>query len=319
MQNAAQKQDTGGVWIGKKDLGDNAKIVNSAEIAKRNVDLSRIKKGIAAAQQGNYQEALADFDNAVNEDPENANFRYYRAETYLNLQQYDKAWEDIHTIERYDPNLKNFHSLKGRYHNAVKQYNDAYHEFRLAIEADPDDAVAWDAKGAACMNTMRLKEAMEAFDKALELEPEMASAYYNRGLLFANNGEFQKAVDDLSISINLKPGNPEAHINRGNAYFLMKNYAMAEENYQKASELDANNWLAYNGLGSVNKAYGNNMKAILFYTKAMEKNPAAKDPVYNRGLAKFANGDRSGACADWQAAKSMGVKQAQKWLDMYCK
>jgi tetratricopeptide (TPR) repeat protein len=314
---APATQDTAGMWLGNTPSKEK-KIINSAEIQGA-VDLSQIRNGIAAAQQGDYESALEDFNNAVNEDPSNAHFLYYRAETYLNLKQFDKAWDDIHAIERINPDLKDFHALKGRYHTAVGQHTDAYHEYRIALETNSEDAILWDAKGASAMNIMKLPEAMEAFDKALELDPELASAYYNRGLLFANNQDFQKAIDDLSISINLDDDNPEAYINRGNAYFMMKNYMMAEENYAKAVELDPQNWLAYNGMGSVNKANGNNMQAIVYYTKAIEINPDAANAIYNRGLAKYANGDRAGACTDWNRAKALGVTPAQKWLDMYCK
>ncbi|MCK9167506.1 MAG: tetratricopeptide repeat protein [Bacteroidales bacterium] len=309
-------QDTSGIWLGKKIGGQTSG--SSAQI-KPVIDLSRIKKGIASAQRGEYQEAVQEFTLAIREDSLNPHFYYYRAEAYMNLQQYDKTWADIRKIERLDPEIKGFHALKGRYHNAVKQYYDAYHEFRIALQSEPGDALLWDSKGAACMNTMRLEEAGEAFDKALELDPNLASAYYNRGLWHANSNDFEKAVADISESIRLNPGNSQAFINLGNSYFMLKQYDNAAVNYRKALEINPDTWLAYNGLGSTYKAKNENKKAIQHYTRAIELNPEARDAVYNRGLAKYADKDLAGACTDWQKALSMGVTPAQKWLDMYCK
>ncbi len=319
VKEQSSQSDTTGVWLGKGK--EAVKPVNAIAIPgnSASVDLSRIRNGIAAAQKGEYKEALKHFDEAIEEDPTNVHFRYYRVEAYMSLKQYDKAQEDMAYIDRFNPDLEHFHALKGRYFNAQQQFLPAYHEFRLATQSDPNDAVAWDSKGAAAMNVMKLREAMEAFNKAIDLNPRMASAYYNRGLLFANNQDFNRAVEDLSYSIELEPGNAQAYVNRGNTYFMMKSYALAEQDYLQAVALDPENWLPYNGLGSTCKANGDNAQAILYYTRAMEKNPKATNPIYNRGLAYFANGERNKACADWEKAKLMGVSQAQKWLDMYCK
>jgi len=141
-----------------------------------------------------------------------------------------------------------------------------------------------------------LDAAIADYSKAIELKPDFADAYYNRGLAeqakaFTFGGrqgttrsELDGAIADYSKAIELKPDFADAYYNRGKA----KEFPADVENISGLRSPP----------GRGKEAKGERAAAIADYTKAIELKPDFADAYYNRGLAKWAEGDLDGARVD---------------------
>lgn len=70
------------------------------------------------------------------------------------------------------------------------------------------------------------------------------------------------------------------------------------------------------GVVSLNK--GDTLKAIDYFTKAINSNATDIDALYNRGVLKFKTLDTLGACNDWRNAKKLGDKESNKLFIKHC-
>jgi len=133
---------------------------------------------------------------------------------------------------------------------------------------------------------------------------ERAKAYSTRGVAYSEkarysrefklipNDEYQRlfdlAVKDHDEAVRLNPDNAEMYFNRGQAYYdrgsldLMDKkdgkpwVDLAAANFEKATEKDPKNDLAFDRLGLTHEENGESDKAIRDYTQEMALNPFGK-------------------------------------------
>ena len=91
---------------------------------------------------------------------------------------------------------------------------------------------------------------LEAVEKKIQEDPNNAEAYLKRGLIRSHSQEdFTGAIDDFTRVIHLQP-NAEVYNYRGTAYFWLKQYPKALDDYNEAIALNPNFAIAY-----YNRAY----------------------------------------------------------------
>jgi len=58
-----------------------------------------INRGVAYAEIGKHEQAIRDYDKAIELDPEDADAYYNRGVVYYAEREYDKAWEDVRKVQ----------------------------------------------------------------------------------------------------------------------------------------------------------------------------------------------------------------------------
>jgi tetratricopeptide (TPR) repeat protein len=111
-----------------------------------------LQRGNVRYLSGNYSDALEDYSNATDLEPENA----------------------IALVN------------KGIALGALDRNEEALNTFNKAIEIDPKYAIAWNNKGVALINLDRDVDALDALDKAIEIDPKYAIAWNNKGVALGN-------------------------------------------------------------------------------------------------------------------------------------
>ena len=135
-------------------------------------------------------------------------------------------------------------------------------------------------------------------------DAERAKAYSTRGVAYSEKARYSRAfklipaeeyqrlfdlaVKDHDEAVRLNPDSAETYFNRGQAYYdrgsldLMDQkdgkpwFDVAAANFQKATEKDPKNDLAFDRLGLTHEANGEADKAIRDYTQEMALNPFGK-------------------------------------------
>ena len=104
---------------------------------------------------------------------------------------------------------------------------------------------------------------------------------------------------------------------RGLSDYASGNYIQAISNLTEASKYNPYStfFLTYAYRANARQKVGDNAAAMMDFDKAISLKPAEQNyysawltVIYNRGIARFNNKDRDGACADWNTALQFGLK-----------
>jgi Tfp pilus assembly protein PilF len=144
-------------------------------------------RGNILAQQGNFAEAMLDFNKAIAIDPNYANAYYNRGITY---------------------------TKEGYLTQAVFDYNKA-------ININPEYAKAYNNRGNIYYTQNRFIRAISDYGKAITLNPTLAEAYNDRGNAYCKQGDFIQAISDYNKAIALNPELTAAHNNLIFTYFQL--------------------------------------------------------------------------------------------------
>ena len=223
-----------------------------------------LDRGIMFASRGEYEKAIADFDEAI----------------------------------RLDPNMSAAYMLRARaLHASVSKVTAVGDNFSGV------DTVTTGGQITAEQGRV-YDQAIAALTTAIRLDPNNAKSYMERGTVYADKGDFDRAIADHNQAIRLNPNYALAYTNRGNAYYFKGDYDRAIADFSSAIRLDPNNAAdAYNNRGNVYYNKNDYDRAIADYTNAIRLNSNNPVKVYqNRGLAYANKGDFDRAIADMETA-----------------
>ncbi len=153
--------------------------------------------GVAVAEQGKIEEAIAHYREAI----------------------------------RIKPNYLDAHYNLGV--NLTKQgrYEEAMDHYREALRISPHDAETHNKVGILLAREGKHREALGHFAEALQFKPGFAAARYNLGLALAEQGEYQKALPHFAEALRLNPDFPEAHFSLGMTYRIIGDWDSAMKEY----------------------------------------------------------------------------------------
>ncbi len=111
---------------------------------------------------------------------------------------------------------------------------------RDAKIAPAEKGADWSAKAMQLWDDVKYtnpNQAKNYWDRAIAANPKQAEAYNNRGLAFYDLKRYQQAIEDFSQALRINPQYPEALNNRGNVYYAMDQYEKAEADFNQSLQL----------------------------------------------------------------------------------
>lgn len=174
--------------------------------------------GYVYFRQGNYQQAVKMFSDAIGGNPKFAYAYCDRASAHLKAKNVKAALDDYNTALEIMPTAHFVYLLRADAKAEQGNYNAALADINAAMMLVGDDTFE-------CLNA--------------------------RGVMYGRAGKYQKAMQDFKAACDKKPSSPDPYINMGNMLTRQKKYAEAEAQFTKAIELDAGNIAAYNNRANV--------------------------------------------------------------------
>jgi tetratricopeptide (TPR) repeat protein len=239
--------------------------------------------GALSYAQGEYEQAIEDYDRAIALDPEFAGAYHNRGVAYRLMDNRDAAIADFERVlelsddpywrEQAEQHLVENYSRRGNAYADQGEYEQAIEDYDRAIEIDPEYVGAYHDRGIAYFENGEYARAIEDYDRAIEIDPDFAGAHLRRGNAYFENGEYARAIEDYDRAIELVPEFAGAYNNRGNAYADLGEYEQAIEDYDRAIEIDPEDALAYTNRGSTYANLGEYEQAIEDYDRAIEIAP----------------------------------------------
>ena len=263
------------------------------------------------------KKALADLDEAVRLDPDNAAVIVARGilESRMNMSR--EAQEDLTRAARLTPKNPAILVARAGYYARSNKPREAMADFDAAIAAAPKYAEAYNGRGALRANLgADLDKALLDVVKAVELEPREPGYRFNLGMLRLKNKMYLKAVESFDAALELK--GPAARIleQRAEAKFQLGDHVGAKQDIESALEKDPKNPSIYDTLGFIRLRSRAYEQAVRDLSQALHLDDALAPAYLHRGLAFGALGQLKNAEADLRRATELEPDSKDAWTQL---
>ncbi|KAI9131342.1 serine/threonine-protein kinase [Acaryochloris sp. CCMEE 5410] len=262
-----------------------------------------------------YPEALIDYDEALKHDPDYVYAFNGRGNVKFARKDFEGAIQDYNQAIQSDPRFALAFYNRGNVKSALKEHRAAIEDFSQAIRLNPQYEPAYLQRGVAKAALTNYAGAIEDYSETLRLNPGNDSAFNNRGVARYKLGESRQAIKDFTEAIRLNPQNSFAYCNRGESKLKLKDAEGAIKDCSETIRLDPQSSFAYSARGKANHALKRYKAAIEDYTQALTINSgwgnsdSPADSYYNRGSAKSKLNDIAGAVEDLKIAEDLFQQQ----------
>ncbi|MBN1819188.1 MAG: tetratricopeptide repeat protein [Prolixibacteraceae bacterium] len=182
---------------------------------------------------------------------------YNRGVTLMNEENTDQALIDFNKAIELEPEYTEAYVNRGIILRDNNRTSEALSDFNKALILKPNFEKVYFNRGNLLKNENRIDEALKDYNAAININPDYIEAFYNRGNLYRDANNFDKALDDYSTVIKLNSKYIDAYINRGGILFMKKKYAEAINDYSVALEINPNYALVIYNRGLAKYYMGN--------------------------------------------------------------
>ncbi len=252
-------------------------LIDDAHLDERILRIALEERGESHRQMGRHDEALADFNRAIELDPSGAWAIGCRGLVCLALGRYDEALADLARAIELDPDAAPIGSL-GAIYLRMGRYDDALADFNRAIELDPSGAWAIGSRGQVYLAVGRHDEALADFNRAIELDPSAVWAIAHRGETYRLMGRHDEALANFNRAVGLDPSYAWAIAHRGATYGEMESYDEALTDLNRAIELDPADADFIIHRGETYRQMGRHDEALADFNRASELDPSYRAP-----------------------------------------
>jgi tetratricopeptide (TPR) repeat protein len=158
---------------------------------------------------------------------------------------YRDAIVDFDNAIEINPNIEEAHIYRGCALDALNEPFDAMAAYKKAIEINPKNSDSYSNVGSDYFDLENYYPAIQFFNKAIELNSKVAVYYTNRGVAKDALFDYRGAIQDYNQAILLNPKDHRAYLMRGVAKQLLVNYKEAILDYTKCIEINPKESKAY--------------------------------------------------------------------------
>ena len=226
--------------------------------------------GVANLRLGNYEQAIEDFNHALNSDKVGKALKKdilsYRAAAYLKTKAYDEAMADCQSIaESYDMDA-DLYFLTGKVALAMDSYEEASANFEQAYGEDATYDMALRIYGVYLDKDMEA-DGTRYLEAALSSEAKDAQDHCDRGRVYYYMEDYSNAKKELLEAT--KKDNTEALLLLGMVYLAQDDVENAQAMYKQYISAVGDSAKGYNGLALCDIRSGDYDSALDNITKGL--------------------------------------------------
>jgi tetratricopeptide (TPR) repeat protein len=277
------------------------------------------ERGNERRQANDFRGAVAQYDRAVEYDPNYGAVYWNRGIAYANMGEYQKAIVDYTSAMDFyaeDPyGLAILFMNRGINKYYLGEYEEAITDHTKSIKTNPNYGAAYWNRGVAYGEANKHEEAIVDFSRAIEFystrSNELAVLYMNRGINRREAGDLEGAVNDYSRAIELRSDYGAAYWNRGVAYGDLGEREKAIDDYTRAMKQYVENDVAlaalYNNRGYEKRKLKDYREAINDFSKAISLSPDNLSAHWRRASTYGHIGQYEKAIRDYDDAIRMAT------------
>jgi tetratricopeptide (TPR) repeat protein len=243
---------------------------------------AHITLGRALRQKGYFQEALKEYEKAIEGGEANAEVLQAMLELYLLQRDTGAA---IATADRF------------------------------AREFSPT-AKTWNGRGVALQLEGRHTEAEESYKRALEIDSSYPFAHNNIGVLIWHKSDTKGAINSFRRALQAPSPPVEARLNLALGLFRRKHIDLSLEAYRQVLSTAPEHPVAWNGIGLILVELEKYSDARNAFARAIQANPEFAEAHYNLSFTLSNLGDFSSALRETKRALSLDPMYTPQKLEL---
>lgn len=147
---------------------------------------------------------------------------------------------------------------------------------------------------------------------------QTAPEYFQKGIEKHKEQDYKGAIKEYDKAIKTDKDYVDAYFNRGSCELALKDFKSALNDFNKTTELDSKYVKAYYSKASVYVSQEKYAEALPALDKTIELDQTIPNALTLRGQIRAQTGNKKGACEDFNKAKEIGDKKAEKYISQFC-
>jgi tetratricopeptide (TPR) repeat protein len=196
-----------------------------------------------------YQEALAELQQALRDDPDDLDAHLRIGLVYGELKDHGKAISHLQKILAVRPAELRVRDYLGLMYEEMKDYDRAVAAYRENLRLQPTYADGHLHLGFLLYRLKRSSDAVAHLMEVVKLNPKQPDGHLLLGLTYLQMDRYADALDAFQAGIQQNPGNPDLHFNLGTAYDKLNRFDDVVQAMESTLRLDPKHSDALNYLG----------------------------------------------------------------------
>ena len=276
--------------------------------------------GISLYTEGQVAEALAQFEFAVQQRPDDIDYLYEYGRILIEVDNFAKAaefgdraiaaapddprgyalkaralmWSDpgaaiplaVSGLER-DAEFAPLHAALAIAYTNIGRYSEGYQRGLLATQLDPLNAFSHRAFAIPLIYTDRRNEAIAALEKAVAINPNLTAPYFELALQYRQQDYQEMAVGIYRRVLELEPDSAKAYLRICQTYAEVGEFLTATDYCERATELDEKYADAWQWLGQMRYTRRNYEGTLEAMEKCVALGSTAVECHYMRGWSYY--------------------------------
>ncbi len=247
---------------------NSVSLFNHALEATKNNYMAHTNLGIALAEEGKNNQAIAHYLAAIDINPHHANSH---------------------------SNLGVALAAEGKNEEAIEHY-------LTAIKINQDHYSAHSNLGVALAAEGKNEEAIEHYLTAIKINQDYDDAHYNLANLLTKQGKIEEAIGHYRETIKINPYNANAHYNLADILVKQGKNEDAIDHFREVVRINPSSFAALNNLGVNLERQLKYDEAIYYYQRALQIEPKNPGIHFNLGVALGNKGELKEAIEHFRRA-----------------
>jgi tetratricopeptide (TPR) repeat protein len=199
------------------------------------------KLGDDCYKAGRFREAVEQFKEYIWANPGDPAGHHSLGMAYCQLREFSQAIDPFLRALRLGPEFAEVHHTLGTVYSELEQHDNAAGAFQTAVRLEPDNAANHCSLATSYLNLNKPAEAMHSAREALRLNPDSAEAYLLLGCALHYDSEtFAEAAAAYQKALQLQPDQFMALGNLGDVSLQMGRLEEAHDALIRAGKINPN-------------------------------------------------------------------------------
>jgi superkiller protein 3 len=271
-------------------------------------DVMRLGQAMERVQQGGADEAVAELEVFVQENPDVVFGRNALAAAYVHRGEFDRAAEELEIAVDLAPDWGFSHAMLATTYFFLDQPDLMEQELQRAEELGADDAQTQLILGGVYDLLQEFDRARDCYLRVVELQPGDAIANLSLARVYAAQGKYGEALATCDRASELAPDLVDVPVARGYVHIRQEDLAGAEEAFAEAAALAPEDAGAHSAMSYLHFLRGETVEAQREAEEAVRLDPYDRDGHEGLAFACHAQGDLQRALAAAQEAVRLNPK-----------
>jgi tetratricopeptide (TPR) repeat protein/predicted Ser/Thr protein kinase len=289
---------------------DKNLIAKSQQACSKAIDLGNagaaghVCLGVIESGTGKYEDAVKQFQSAVELEPSNEDAYIGLAGAYDHLGKTQDAETTYKKIVSLRPNYWRGYNLLGGFYLRQAQYDDASKMFQKVVDTTPESFRGYANLGATLLYEAKYAEAIKPLEQSLAVRAT-ADSYSNLGTAYYYQHRFHDSAQAYEKAVQMNDKDYSLWGNLGEAYYLDGARPKAHDAFEKGIAI-AKEGLAVNNrdpdlldaLAKYSAMVDDRPHALAYLTQAVEQSKSDKDVLFSAAVIYDRLGDK-GLALEW--------------------